>query len=176
MNDREVLDRVYALKPIDEAIAEGQNFGDVVSMLPLLERAFAIGARLRFEREFRDKAPDWLSGVEKERAEELMEWMLTKFPGSSPEELLWTLAADAFRPPKRGRQAKWAGVAGRELLELVELGLSATGLKRDGRKGLRIVIAQIRARCPERYGVYSEDRLRLAYYEARRAQLGKAAN
>lgn len=154
---------------------DGQTFAEVLAELPLLERALNDHAQ-ELVLQLLAEAPDWLLPEEKHRAAELIKCMLVEFPGATPTELLWTLGADAFRPRSRGRKPKWTGVEGANLFDLVEAGLKAMGLRRDGEKGLRRVIAEIRARLPELYGKYSEERLRKAYYEASRPQSGKSSN
>src|SRR5207248_1687138 len=45
--------------------------------------------------------------------------------------------------PKRGRKPRWSADESADLVELVEAGLKAMGLRRDRKKGVRLVIADI---------------------------------
>jgi hypothetical protein len=153
---------------------KGQTFAEAVAEIPRHEQAWAIDA-LRTLEELAEP-PDFLALEERQRAAGLIQWMLFHYPGSTPAQLLWILAADAFRPHRRGRRSKWAGVEGGTLVELVEAGLRARGLARSRRKELLDVCAEIRGAAPDHYGGYSAEALRKAYYAARRAQSGKSAN
>ncbi len=153
------------------AADDGRGFLERVKAMPDLDRAYEDFAKLQVQL-WLSAAPALLSAAEKDRAAKLIERMVAEYPGSSPAQLLWAFAADATQPRRRGRASRWTGVEGRELMELVDAGLEATGETRDKRKGLRRVIAMIRAAAPARYGQLSEERLRKAYYDARRAQSG----
>jgi len=152
----------------------GQTFGDVVAAIPRMEAAYDELAHAQVVDFLERGVPGWLDADDARHSSDVLLELCRLYPGSSPLELLWTLAADAFRPALQGRPAVWSKHEGRELYELVEAGLSAMNLKRNSKKGLRAVIAVLRSNHPTRYGCYSEERLRQAYYDARAAQSGKA--
>lgn len=118
-------------------------------------------------------APPWASGKDFDRAANLIKDAVQRNPSATPTDLLRMVAADAIWRRQRGRHPQWTGAEGARLVKLVDLGLQAMGLTRR-KKGLCRVIAEIRAADPRRYGKWSEERLRKAYYDGRRAQSGKA--
>ncbi|MBX9649697.1 MAG: hypothetical protein K2X57_21875 [Xanthobacteraceae bacterium] len=147
----------------------GQKFDDVVSAIPVVEDMFNECAHAVVLDLMQQGVPDWLTASDLRHASEVLLELCRHYPDRSPVELLWTLASDAFRPGLEGRPATWSAHEGRELVELVDAGLSAMGLRRDNKKGLRAVIAVIRERSPNRFGKISADTLRLAYYKAKRS-------
>ena len=162
-------------RPAESAPLDRGGFLALLAAIPESDRALADWAHVQTEFWAETgAAPAWLTAEEKGTAAGVIEQLLAHYPDATISQLLWTLAADAFAPRRRGRKGKWSDVEGRELVQLVETGLRATGLKRDKRKGLGQVIALIRATWPDRYAGYSEERLRKAYYEARRAQSEKS--
>jgi hypothetical protein len=148
----------------------GQTFADVVGAVPRLEATYARVARERVER-LNERVPGCLDEDDRSHATSVLEELCTLYPGQSVVELLWILAADAFRPSRGGRPATWSGgIDGENLFELVEAGLLSMGLKRGSKKGVLAVVATIRAKDPARYERFSDERLRKAYYDARRAR------
>lgn len=152
----------------------GKTFADVLDAIPRLESAYGELAQLRLEKLLAE-APAYLQAEETQRAAEVLENLVFHHPVETLGQLLWVLAADAFRTRPRGAEPIWVGLQGRELVELVDAGLEAMGLSRDSKKGVLRVIGEIRDRAPARYGAWSEERLRKAYYEARRALSGKSS-
>jgi hypothetical protein len=152
----------------------GQTFADVVSAIPRMEAFYAEVARAQVDAFIEDGIPDCLDREDRIHAASVLEALCAQHASvSDPLELLWILAADAFRPRPGGRPASWSGHDGKGLYELVEAGLSAMGLERDRKKGLRAVIYIIRSKHPEFYGRFSEETLRKGYYAARRASVAK---
>jgi hypothetical protein len=135
--------------------------------LPLLRDKMAYLIRLETQEILADM-PLWLtvSPREKEQLARLVERVLCEYPVETSEELLWCLAVAAVRPHKRGRKPKWLGTHGTVLVLEINAALEARGWKRSDRKRVRQVIAMILKDAPARYGKYSEERLRQAYYEA----------
>jgi hypothetical protein len=117
-----------------------------------------------------------LTPPERQRVAEVVRRVLDEHPGATWFELLWCLAVDPVGPRARGRKPKWIGRDGFVLVGDVGLMLAAHGLKRDSKKGLRKAIAMVQASAPARYGRYSEERLRKAYYEALPHYLAQSGN
>jgi hypothetical protein len=112
--------------------------------------------------------PPWLplSDGEWQQVTAFVEDALNEFPYAVWSELLWCFAIHGVRPRTRGRKAKWATSSdGIFFADDVELLLEAKGLNRSRGKGLRQVINILRERAPQRFGKYSEERLRKVYYE-----------
>ncbi|MDR3420873.1 MAG: hypothetical protein P4L80_06475 [Xanthobacteraceae bacterium] len=117
--------------------------------------------------------PCWLplSDEEWQKATTFVEDALDEFPYAVWSELLWCFAISGIRPRARGRKPKWVTSDGWVTSDAiffaddVELLLKAKGLNRSREKGLRQIINILRERAPRRYGKYSEERLRKAYYE-----------
>ena len=91
-----------------------------------------------------------------------------EYPATSIDELLWCLLVEATRLRTRGRKRKWLGIDGLMLVSAVHVELRARGAATRDRKAVRQAIGRIRAQEPERYRAFSEERLRDAYYQARR--------
>lgn len=113
-------------------------------------------------------SPSWLrlTPAELSRVADMVEELLIEHPAATPAELLWCLAAQSVRPRKRGQKPKWQGPIGIALVGEVEATMALHGLNRTNEKGLRRAIAIVKTSAPARYGAYSEERLRKAYYEA----------
>jgi hypothetical protein len=115
------------------------------------------------------RLPSWLALSPKEtgRVEKSVGAVLRDFPAATWSELLWCLVVGSIRPPTRGRKAKWSGVEGLLLVAEVDAVLKAKGWKRSNKKGLERAIAIVHKSPPrQRYGKYSEQALRSAYYVA----------
>lgn len=91
-----------------------------------------------------------------------------EYPATSIDELLWCLLVEATRPRTRGRKPKWLGIDGLMLVSAVHVELRARAASTRDRKAVRQAIGRVRAQEPQRYKAYSEERLRDAYYQARR--------
>jgi hypothetical protein len=115
------------------------------------------------------RLPPWLALSPKEtgRVAKSVAAVLHDFPAASWSELLWCLVVGSIRPSARGRKAKWSGVEGLLLVAEVDAVLKAKGWKRSSKKGLGRAIAIVHKSPPrQRYGKYSEQALRSAYYVA----------
>lgn len=80
-------------------------------------------------------------------------------------EAMSCIAVDAAFLQRLGRRSKWKCAAGVLFAFRVDAHLRARGLKPSSRKALRNAINDIRKANPRRYGRYSEERLRTAYYD-----------
>jgi hypothetical protein len=111
--------------------------------------------------------PAWLNLTDEERDEALRVLLrvFTEEPIETWRELAWCVAVDAGRKRKPGRKAKWTGQDGVMLVVEVNLRLMAKGRGDD--RAVGDVIEELRKAAPARYGAFSKDTLRKAYYKAR---------
>ncbi len=133
----------------------------------LLKAGQRLGRKSRFAGPFSDP-PAWLgvTPTEKRHIAELLGRVADEYPATSVDEFIWCVLLGAVRPRRRGRKSKWLGVAGVAFVNEVDRALQARGSSSRDRKALRQVIAEIRSEQPKRYGTYTEERLRDAYYDA----------
>ena len=159
---RLAADNDFAVEPLSDAA-----FGELKAWLLRVGQRRGIKSKMASLFEDTD-APAWLdlTSAEKNRAVQHLARVCDEYPATSIDELIWCLAVDAVRPHRRGRKSKWLGLAGVALVHDVDRELQARKSTSRDRKALRQVIADIKREQPERYGRYTAERLRDAYYDA----------
>jgi hypothetical protein len=114
-----------------------------------------------------------VTGCEKQQISAFVRRELDHAPTASWSDLLWRSALAGLRPSKRGAPPKWSGLAGRMLAIDVEGRLWLKGKQRSDRKAIRNIVHEIREQNLARYGAWSEQTLRDAYYQViRRLKAG----